>query len=143
MISAFPFVRTCGYVWTRGMQATQIFMAISAFVFERLENKEMPTRQKKKYGRGRNVMCLLAFMGVNLHTFVGARPTTMLKWAPTMVLWAMGIHYYQGTHNGFTAWAPTIVLIIVKKESEVDGLQGSAYFRCHKKTEHGKKGVSA
>ena len=48
-------------------------------------------------------------MGVNLYTFVGARAPTMAQ---------MGTHKdYQGTHKGFTTWAPTIVLIIVKEGS--------------------------
>ena len=51
-------------------------------------------------------------MGVNLYTFVGVRTPTMLKWASTMVLWAPTKNY-QGTHNGFTAWAPTKVKSIV------------------------------
>ena len=56
-----------------------------------------------------SVTNIYIYMDVNLYTFVGDRAPTMAQ---------MGTHKdYQVIQNDFTAWAPTIVVIIVKEGS--------------------------
>ena len=54
--------------------------------------------------------------GVNLYTFVGARASTMLKWAPTMVLRAH-TKITMVPRAVLSVWATPTVLITCKSES--------------------------